>query len=317
MERSPEFSLVVMTYERPAALERCLESLCRIDSAPGSFEVVVIDDGTAADQAECVRRFATRLSIAYHRVPHAGVAAARNRGIERSAGAFVGFLADDYVLPSSYLARARDHFRRFPDADLVTFNLRSCGTHFARHVQDLYFQLVLLGNAGADADESGVIRSRTLPASRAAIFRREVFSRVGPFDETMKGGEDGEMATRLAEHGIAQHFLTDVFIEHWEEKSFADFLRQRREYATSFYELWRRQLPPGPVPARWTLAACRRAVTDRMKAWWGLSRRAGCFARFLALSPGLALFLATFFFTLHRHNRRDLRCRPGAASDRR
>jgi GT2 family glycosyltransferase len=223
----------------------------------------------------------------------------------------VAFLADDYTLPPHYLERAERFFATHPDAELLTCNLRSQGTSLARHVQELYLELVLLQNAGAVPDRDGLIRTFTLPASRAALFRRRVFDRVGPFDESMTSGEDGELGLRLADHGIPQWFDTRLYLEHWEDKGWRDFLRQRVAYATSTYALSRRRTAASGAPPgrRWPLRACAREVVRRLAPWAALSWRTGHFARFVVLLPGLVLFLGRFYATLYRLDRAEHRRR--------
>ena len=41
------FSLVVMTYQRPEALRRCLDSIAGLACDRDAFEVIVVDDGSA------------------------------------------------------------------------------------------------------------------------------------------------------------------------------------------------------------------------------------------------------------------------------
>ena len=65
-----KFSLVVMTYERQAGLRKCLQSLTVLDYSRGAFEVVVIDDGSSADNASIVSDFSERLLIRYRRIEH-------------------------------------------------------------------------------------------------------------------------------------------------------------------------------------------------------------------------------------------------------
>lgn len=302
------FSLVVMTYERPAALRRCLESLARLRPVAGGFEVVVVDDGsTSAAGERLVHELDGRLRVHYHRIAHRGVTGARNAGLERAHGELVAFVADDYTLPPDYLERAERFFATHADAQLLTCNLRSQGRGLARHVQQLYIELVLLQNAGSPPDGDGLIRTFTLPASRAAVFRRSVFDRVGPFDESMTSGEDGEMGMRLADHGIPQWFDTRLYIDHWEEKGWRDFLHQRVEYATSTYELFRRRATARAAPSgpRWPLRVCAREIALRLRPWAATSWRTGRFVRFVLLLPGLLLFLGRFYATLYLRERAE------------
>jgi hypothetical protein len=189
----------------------------------------------------------------------------------------------------------------------LTFNLESRGGTVARHVQPMYMELTLLTNARARPDAAGVYPSFHLPASRAAVFRRSLFDHVKPFDESLTSGEDGELGARLADAGIPVYFDRDFYVEHWEEKSLRDFLRQRVSYAVSFQEVLSRRNPPAPGERRWSLRRCVREVFGRVPGWARLSREAGWTARFLVTLPGLLLFLAVFYGTMWRQDRAQAR----------
>lgn len=302
-----KFTIVVMAYERPAGLRRCLAALTRLRTARASFRVVVVDDGSKADIRSVAEEFETDLDLLYRRIAHGGVARARNAGLEESTGDFVAFLADDHEPPSDYLDRAIAFFERAPQAELITFNVRSRGGTVWRHVQQMYMELTLVMNAGVRPDEYGVYASFNLPASRAAVFRRSLFDRVAPFDESLMSGEDGELGARLADAGIPVNFDRDFYIDHWEEKSLRDFLRQRVNYAVSFHDVLTRRDPPAPGERRWSVARCAREVFGRVRPWARLSREAGWTTRFLVTLPGLLLFLSVFYGTMWRQDRAHAR----------
>lgn len=108
---SPRISVVVPLYNKGPYVEQAIDSILR--SRHPVHEVLVIDDGSSDDGparvaalgAECVRLIAQ---------PHAGVAAARNRGIREATGDYVAFLdADDYWSPD-YLPAIADLIERYP-----------------------------------------------------------------------------------------------------------------------------------------------------------------------------------------------------------
>jgi GT2 family glycosyltransferase len=184
--------------------------------------------------------------------------------------------------------------------------VRSVGPGLGCQVQQLYHELVLLQNAAAEPDRNGIIRTFKLPASRAAVFRRELLTRVGGFDQRLPSGEDGELGQRLAAQGIPLYFMHRYYIDHHEGKGFRDFLRQRREYATSYFAVTAASRADAVAPT-WTIDRCTRVVLERLRAWVGLSRREGKLLRFALLWPGLALFLFRFYLTLHQLERAALR----------
>lgn len=294
-----ECTLIVMTHERPDALHRCLQSIRALDSAVVPSEIIVVDDGSRQKPEPPLPTQFPELPLRYEWVPHRGVAAARNRGLALARSPFIAFLADDYTLPRDYLIRARDFFENYPDGKVLTFNVRSVGRGVGVRVQQLYHELVLLQNAGAEPDGRGIIETKRLPASRAAVFRRSVFEEAGAFDARLTAGEDGEMGQRLAARGIPLHFMHGFYIDHHEGKRFRDFMDQRTRYATSHFRITAAKYPPTATRS-WTLGHCCRVVAGKLAAWAPISARHRKLTRFLLLWPGLAIFLSRFYFTLHR-----------------
>jgi len=297
-----------MTYERPVALRRCLTSIHRLDYPAWAYELIVVDDGSFSKDSISIEQFCPNVRWRYQWIPHQGVSAARNTGLALAHGDRIAFLADDYVLPADYLSQADSFFQNYPEAQVLTFNVKSVGSSPARHIQQLYHDLVLLQNAGAMPDENGIIKTFRLPASRAAIFKRGVFDSVGPFNESLKAGEDGELGQRLAARDIPVYFMHKYYIDHHEEKGFREFLEQRKTYATSYYKVSRLAQRKSVIhKPRWTLGRCMQIVLGKTVAWASVSWKYGKFLRFFFLWPGLALFLFRFYVTLCRLERIDFR----------
>src|SRR3712207_1403127 len=91
----PFFSVIVPTYERPAQLAACLGALARLDCPAASFEVIVVDDGSAAAPGRRLDEFRDLLDVRLLTQANAGPAAARNRGASEARGSFLAFTDDD------------------------------------------------------------------------------------------------------------------------------------------------------------------------------------------------------------------------------
>lgn len=100
--KNPTVSFIIPAYNAAATITRCLDSLAA--QTLRDFEIIVVDDASLDDTAERVRRYTSPdeapLSLTLLQQPHAGVSAARNRGLAAARGAYIQFIdADDYVLP--------------------------------------------------------------------------------------------------------------------------------------------------------------------------------------------------------------------------
>lgn len=113
-----EISVVIPTFNRIDVLPEVLAALGSQEGAP-SFEVVVVDDGSADGTAEFLRSFRPSYPLAVLHQENAGPARARNRGVARASGRRVAFLGDDTVPSKGWLAAHHAAAARRPEERLL------------------------------------------------------------------------------------------------------------------------------------------------------------------------------------------------------
>jgi glycosyltransferase involved in cell wall biosynthesis len=125
----PRVSVVTLTFNRPAALRRCLESLACQTLDHAEFEVVLVD---VSDQPAdwIVDAFRNRLAIRHLQAANKGVAANRNRGARQARGSWLAFLDDDCVAAPGWLEALMRRADSHPDTIIggVVRNLRPDNT---------------------------------------------------------------------------------------------------------------------------------------------------------------------------------------------
>jgi hypothetical protein len=98
----PALSVIVPMYQSGATVARTIESIL-VEHVDGDFEVVLVNDGSTDDGlgiVESLVRADPRLRVISQ--PNAGLAAARNTGIDAASGRWLRFVdADDWVSPGS------------------------------------------------------------------------------------------------------------------------------------------------------------------------------------------------------------------------
>jgi GT2 family glycosyltransferase len=156
-----------------------------------SLDIIVVDDGSAEDVAEATRLLP--VDVRLFRQENAGPAAARNRGIREATGEMLAFLDVDDEWPPG--------------------NLRHMSTVLTTNGLDVVIGHNQLMRDDADGREQVFVGSprETFPWSiAAALFRREAFTKVGLFDETLRFGEDSDWFKRAAEAALTVKRLPNV-----------------------------------------------------------------------------------------------------------
>jgi len=184
----PRVSIVVPVYNAERTLAATLRSVWA--QTCGDFELLVVNDGSTDGTAALLAgQSDPRLRVISHR--NAGVSASRNRGVAEARGEFVAFLdGDDLWTPDKLQAQVAA-LQGAPDAALV------------------YSWTDLIDEAGRVIQRGShvVANGRVYPllASRnfldcgsTPLIRRSALIEAGPFDETLKGGEDWDLWLRLA-----------------------------------------------------------------------------------------------------------------------
>ncbi len=90
-------SVIVPVYNTSKYLVKCLDSL--LDQTLDELEIIVVNDGSTDDSQQIIDEFVAKSpKIKAFEKPNGGLGDARNYGIERASGDFIGFVdSDDYV----------------------------------------------------------------------------------------------------------------------------------------------------------------------------------------------------------------------------
>lgn len=88
-------SVIIPAYNAAGTIKRCLDSI--IKQSYSNLEIIIVDDGSKDDTLRILNQYKDN-RIAIITQENKGAAAARNRGIDVSTGAYITFVdADDYI----------------------------------------------------------------------------------------------------------------------------------------------------------------------------------------------------------------------------
>ncbi|HEX8137899.1 MAG TPA: glycosyltransferase [Pyrinomonadaceae bacterium] len=276
----PFISVIIPVHNGGEHLGQCLEAL---SAARGDFETIVVDDCSTDESADVARLGGARV---FRLESRSGPAAARNRGAREASGSVLLFVDSDVLVKPSTVARVSAHFQAKPGLAALfgSYDDAPAATNFVSQYKNLLHHFV---------HQQGSREAGTFWAGCGAI-RREIFFRVGGFNDTVYGApsiEDIELGYRLRDAGFDIMLDRSVQVRHLKRWTLASLLRT---------DIFRRAAPwsklmleRGSIPADLNLR-----MRERLSALATVSALTLLASGFISpslFSPALLLLAILFF----------------------
>ncbi len=218
-----EISVVIPVFNDALSLARCLQALKHSLLQPR--ECIVVDDGSTDNSPAIARQAGASVVRAHRRM---GPAAARNRGAAFAKGGLIVFIDSDVCVHPDTLGRIHARFAGDTTLD------------------------ALIGSYDDEPDSPGLVsqyknllhhfmhqhsrKDASTFWTGCGAIRREVFLRIGGFDESYVRPciEDIALGHRLRRAGYRIELDTAVQVKHLKHWSVASWLHT---------DIWRRALP--------------------------------------------------------------------------
>ncbi len=204
---APLFSIIIPVYNDWLPLHQCLRSLAQQTNGLG-FEVIIVDDGSRETAPESIRYWSSCYPMTVVRRPHAGVSAARNRGVQISKGSVLVFVDADCRLQTNCLAALASIITDSPQHSCFQLHIigdRSGAVGRAEELRLRALQTHLLQSNGC---------IRYLNTAGFAVRRARVDIQRGIFDPVALRGEDTLLLANMMRRGDLPLFAPDAIVEH-------------------------------------------------------------------------------------------------------
>lgn len=246
----PDLTVVMPVRQEADFIERSVSAVLAQDY-PGSFEVLVADGGSTDGTRAVLDRLAgtdDRLSVLDN--PEGIVPTGLNRALARARGEVVIRVDGHCEVPTDYARRCVDALLT-SGADCAGGILHTeGGTLEARAVA--LAQSSPLGVGGARF-RTGAGSPRYVDTLAFGAYRRDVFDRIGTFDEELVRNQDDELNLRLTQAGGRIWLDPSIRTTYWSRASVRGAFRQYFQYGAYKVRVAqkRRTIPSGRslVPA--------------------------------------------------------------------
>jgi len=195
-------SVIIPTYNREAFLKRAIKSV--LGQTFQDFELIIVDDGSTDKTKELVDSFDNDKIKYIYQENSGGAARPKNTGIKIAQGEYIAILdSDDEWLPRK-LEKQLKFFENYPEISVIGCNFLINGRKEYKipKYKNVFKRMLATDDIG--------------PGS-IMVYKKEVFDKVGLFDENLKSSQDKEMRIRLAREykfGFVREPLVNYHIGH-------------------------------------------------------------------------------------------------------
>lgn len=198
----PFFSIIIPSYNRAHIIERAIEGV--LVQTFQDFEIIIVDDGSTDNTEGIIKKFSNDLRIKYIFQKNAGVCAARNTGGKLAIGDYLIFLDSDDTVEMLWL-------QGFYNLAVEGHNLLSCNMKLINLDKS-----EVLVPALKPFKHNNMI-GNSIPGSWA--IKKNIFIKVGLFDENMKFGENVELRFRLNQEQLNIGIVDQYNFNYYESEN--------------------------------------------------------------------------------------------------
>lgn len=240
-----KISVVIPSYNAAGMVEEAVESV--LSQTWKNIECLVIDDGSSDDTETVLAPYKDR--IRYIKKENGGFASARNLGMEKASGDYIAWLDADDIFEPDKLERQMALFDACPNLGLVCSDFKMFDETgvFRESALRAYYGVLEKGLSFEDIFQSekvledgsrcwhGPILNSLLKGNfvhpPTVVFRRSVFTEVGPQSVPLGNATDYEYLSRIAckyEVGLVNEPLLRYRISAGQSSSPKNFAKNAR-----------------------------------------------------------------------------------------
>jgi len=224
---APKVSVVMSVYNGAKTLEKTIHSV--LSQSMADFEFIIVNDGSSDQSSQILQNASNNDSrIVILEQDNQGLTQSLINGCQIARGHYIARQDDGDISFKTRLASQLQCFENIPRSALV-----SCGTEFIAPTGETLYT-VTQSHKAADQGLRGltVDTLRGPPHHGSAMFRRDLYLKVGGYRAEFEVAQDIDLWSRLIEHGMHQS-LGEVLYQAVIAKNSISMLRRDQQLAAT------------------------------------------------------------------------------------
>ena len=218
-------SVVIPCYNEVYFIKQCLNSIIDNDYPKSNLEILVIDGMSNDGTREIIQDYSNRSqSIRLVDNPDRIKPKALNIGIQESQGDIIIRMDAHSVYEPDYISKCVKYLEEY-NADNVggtRKTLPGSNTLLAKSIAHSISNPFAAGNA---TYRTGAKSVKWVDTVFGGCYRREIFEKIGMFDEALIRGQDREFNVRLVKNGGKILFSPDIVCHYYARSNYIDFVK--------------------------------------------------------------------------------------------
>jgi len=233
----PFVSIIIPCWNEEKFIGKCLDSIINQNYPKEKLEVLVVDGMSEDKTREIIREYSEKYSNLKLIDNHKKITpSALNIGIKNSRGEFIVILGAHAFIRNDFISKNIEYLKK-TDADCVGGIIKSIGENYWSKV----ISFIMSSPFGVgDARFRYSDREGYADTVAFGAYRREIFQKIGLFDENFRYGQDAELNFRLIKSGGKIFFTPRIESYYYVRSSLSELWCQYFRYGYSKAELFRK-----------------------------------------------------------------------------
>jgi len=207
-----DISIIIPVYNGEKFIKECVESA--LNQTYLSKEIIVVDDGSTDGTLDILTQIE---DITVLIKPNGGTASALNTGIRNAKGNWIKWLSADDVLLPNYLDVMTDHII---NSSNIKEKIYYCDYDVIDETGSIKrrFTEPISRNNKSNKEQFEELMKYYYGNGSSSMIHKDIFHRIGLFDEKLGHSEDYEFWLRASKNGIRFELVPQVLLRYREHK---------------------------------------------------------------------------------------------------
>ncbi|MGL5652667.1 MAG: glycosyltransferase family 2 protein [Paraclostridium sp.] len=208
-------SIVIPTLNEEKYIEKCINSILEMDYPKDKIEVLFVDGRSNDKTRDLINLYASQYKfIRIIDNPEKIVPIAMNKGIRESRGKYIMRLDAHSEYPKNYISKLiywkeklnADNVGAVCESDVI--NKNKISSSIAKVLKNKF-------GVGNSLFRVGVDKPMKVDTVPFGLYKRDIFERVGYYDERLERNQDIELNKRILKNGGTIYLVPDVRFKYF------------------------------------------------------------------------------------------------------